>query len=87
MTTIVIIGDVGGCADELARAVPPADAGSDTLVIQVGDLIDRGADSPGVLALVQRRLERRCPARRLEGPIGVRPTIRKWPQRLGIIHP
>jgi hypothetical protein len=42
----------------LAGAVPPADAGGDTVVIQVGDLIDRGPDSAGVLALVQQRLER-----------------------------
>jgi hypothetical protein len=58
VTTIVIIGDVEGCADQLAGAVVPIDADCDTVVIQVGDLIDRGPDSPGVLALVQQRLQR-----------------------------
>jgi hypothetical protein len=56
MTKIMLVGDVGGCAAELAAALPPDDH-SDTVVVQVGDLIDRGPDSPGVLALVGRRLD------------------------------
>jgi hypothetical protein len=54
MGRIVLVGDVGGFPGELARVVGE---GGD-LVIQVGDLVDRGPDSPGVLALVRERLER-----------------------------
>jgi hypothetical protein len=50
MTSIVLIGDVGGCRDRLAAALADAPAGA--VVVQVGDLIDRGPDSSGVLALV-----------------------------------
>ncbi|MGC5033839.1 metallophosphoesterase [Micromonospora sp. DT229] len=57
MTKIVIIGDVGGCADQLSQAVASAQVDPDTVVIQVGDLIDRGPDSSGVLAIVRQQLE------------------------------
>jgi hypothetical protein len=57
MARIVIIGDVGGCADQLAMAIQPLSDEPDTVIIQVGDLIDRGPDSAGVLALVHDRLE------------------------------
>jgi hypothetical protein len=56
MTRIMIVGDVGGCAEELRRVVLPAADDPDTVVIQVGDLIDRGPDSAGVLALVRERM-------------------------------
>ncbi|GAA1035127.1 hypothetical protein GCM10009557_41870 [Virgisporangium ochraceum] len=56
MTRIVIVGDVGGCADELRRVVLPATEDPDAIVVQVGDLVDRGPDSAGVLALVAERL-------------------------------
>jgi hypothetical protein len=53
MARIVLVGDVGGCAVELERLqVAPSD-----VVVQVGDLVDRGPDSPGVLAQVRQRLE------------------------------
>ncbi|MFF5297357.1 metallophosphoesterase [Paractinoplanes globisporus] len=55
MGRIVLVGDVGGFPGELARVVG---GGGHDLVIQVGDLVDRGPDSPGVLALVRERLER-----------------------------
>ena len=58
MTRIVVIGDVGGFAGELARVIGPVADDPGVLVVQVGDLVDRGPDSPGVLALVGRRLER-----------------------------
>ncbi|WP_432827706.1 metallophosphoesterase [Dactylosporangium sp. CA-092794] len=54
MATIAIIGDVGGCLEQLDRAVAAFDD-PDTVVIQVGDLIDRGPDSAGVLAYVAAR--------------------------------
>lgn len=63
---VAVIGDVGGHADalraELARlGVPDGGAGPlppGLLVIQVGDLIHRGPDSEGVVALVDRHLDR-----------------------------
>jgi len=57
MAKIVIIGDVGGCADQLIEVIGPMAEDPGTLVIQVGDLIDRGPDSAAVLALVQQWLD------------------------------
>jgi hypothetical protein len=54
MPRIVLIGDVGGFPEELARAA--GDPGA--TVIQVGDLVDRGPDSSGALAFVKERLDR-----------------------------
>jgi hypothetical protein len=59
MARIAIIGDVGGCADQLANVLPSLVEHPDTVVVQVGDLIDRGPDSAGVLEQVARRLETR----------------------------
>jgi hypothetical protein len=56
VTTVVIVGDVGGCARQLAEALEPWVGVPDAVVIQVGDLVDRGPDSPGVLRLVEQRL-------------------------------
>ncbi|MET7401398.1 metallophosphoesterase [Dactylosporangium sp. NPDC005572] len=57
MTTIAVIGDVGGCAEQLARAVAAVEAEDrEVVVVQVGDLVDRGPDTPGVLAFVGERL-------------------------------
>jgi hypothetical protein len=57
MTKIVIIGDVGGCLDQLASAVAAAADDPDAVVVQVGDLVDRGPDSSGVLGYVRQKLE------------------------------
>ncbi|MER7276154.1 metallophosphoesterase [Dactylosporangium sp. NPDC000244] len=57
MASIAVIGDVGGCAKQLADAVEGLED-PDTVVIQVGDLVDRGPDSPGVLSYVAGRLDR-----------------------------
>ncbi|SDG51676.1 Calcineurin-like phosphoesterase [Lentzea fradiae] len=61
MGRLAIIGDVGGHAEQLRWALnllgvngerlPP-----DLIVIQVGDLVDRGPDSTGVLDIVARLL-------------------------------
>ena len=56
MTRIVVVGDVGGCAEQLADALGGLTEDADTVVIQVGDLVDRGPDSAGVLAFVAERL-------------------------------
>jgi hypothetical protein len=55
MATIALVGDVGGFSGELARAVAAIDD-PEAIVIQVGDLVDRGPDSPGVLAYVGEQL-------------------------------
>jgi hypothetical protein len=60
---VAIIGDVGGHADLLRHALlalgaDPADLGlpADLTVVQVGDLVHRGPDSPGVLDIAERAL-------------------------------
>ncbi|WP_433217999.1 metallophosphoesterase [Dactylosporangium sp. CS-047395] len=55
MATVAIIGDVGGCLEQLAAAVDALDDPA-TVVVQVGDLVDRGPDSSGVLSYVGDRL-------------------------------
>lgn len=61
MGRVAIFGDIGGHRDELARQLVALGADPDTLrlpgdltVVQVGDLVHRGPDSPGVVALVDR---------------------------------
>ncbi|MGI5506199.1 metallophosphoesterase [Lentzea sp. CA-135723] len=53
MAGVAVIGDVGGHAGQLRRALAGLDGG---VVIQVGDLVDRGPDSMGVLEVVAERL-------------------------------
>ncbi|OLT20517.1 hypothetical protein BJF81_04305 [Ornithinimicrobium sp. CNJ-824] len=64
VTRTAIIGDVGGHLAELEAALTDlgADPATGTLpedleVVQLGDLVHRGPDSPGVLALVARFLD------------------------------
>lgn len=64
MARVVIIGDVGGHPGQLRWALSQVDASLDPLrlpedvtVIQVGDLVDRGPDSLGVLHCVQSALD------------------------------
>lgn len=63
MGRVVVIGDVGGHPAELhvglaiARATADGAVRPDTVVIQVGDLVDRGPDSTGVLDAVERFLD------------------------------
>jgi hypothetical protein len=61
MSRLAVIGDVGGHADQLRWALDWLGAESgrlppDVVVIQVGDLVDRGPDSMGVLETVTRLL-------------------------------
>ncbi len=63
MARVAIIGDVGGHLGSLRPALVALGADpvslrlpADLQVIQVGDLVHRGPDSPGVLDLVQRAL-------------------------------
>ena len=64
MGRIAVIGDVGGHLGHLRAALIALGADGDDLrlpsdltVIQVGDLVDRGPDSSGVLDLVGRLLD------------------------------
>lgn len=59
MARVVVIGDVGGHPGQLRRALSHVGARGeqlelpdDVIVVQVGDLVDRGPDSGGVLRLV-----------------------------------
>jgi hypothetical protein len=49
----IVIGDVHGCADELTALLAVCAAGRDDRVVLVGDLVAKGPDSRGVLALVR----------------------------------
>src|SRR5262245_10556089 len=64
MSRIAVIGDVGGHPGQLTDALRSLGAGGtrlslpdDLVVVQVGDLVDRGPDSAGVLQLVSRYLD------------------------------
>lgn len=64
MTRVAVIGDVGGHADQLRKVLRELEAEtgqlpSDLIVIQVGDLVDRGPDSLGVLDTVAPLLTER----------------------------
>ncbi len=48
MNTLVI-GDIHGCWDELQELIDQAALGSDDMIISVGDMVDRGPESPRVL--------------------------------------
>ena len=51
MARTIIVGDVHGCVDELGRLLDLLAPGTADRVLFVGDLIARGPDSLGVLAL------------------------------------
>ncbi len=48
MSTL-IVGDIHGCWDELRALLDKAGPGEEDLILAVGDLVDRGPDSPRVL--------------------------------------
>jgi hypothetical protein len=49
-----VIGDVHGCLQELEDLLAACAHAADDRVIMVGDLVAKGPDSPGVLALLRR---------------------------------
>ncbi len=62
---VAIIGDIGGHSEELFSALVrlgadphTLDLPPDLIVVQVGDLIHRGPDSVGVLAIVWEIMQR-----------------------------
>ncbi|MGJ3243939.1 MAG: metallophosphoesterase [Opitutales bacterium] len=54
MSATLIIGDVHGCFDELARLLDILKPAQDDRLIQLGDLINKGPDSPGCVALARQ---------------------------------
>ncbi len=48
-----IVGDIHGCAEELARLIERLDLGPDDRLVSVGDLFHRGPDPLGVMELLQ----------------------------------
>ncbi|MCC6214091.1 MAG: metallophosphoesterase [Polyangiaceae bacterium] len=54
MARTLIVGDVHGCSRELADLLDQAAFGADDRLVLVGDLVARGPDSAGVLALARR---------------------------------
>lgn len=51
----LIIGDIQGCYTEFQALLDKAGVGSDDAIIALGDMVDRGPDSPGVLAFFMTR--------------------------------
>lgn len=53
MPRTIAIGDVHGCADEFEELLNALELDPEDRVVQVGDLVNRGPDSHGVLALAR----------------------------------
>jgi Calcineurin-like phosphoesterase len=51
----IIIGDIHGCLSELERLLKLVQAGPDDAIVSVGDLVAKGPDSEGVVALARER--------------------------------
>ena len=56
---VIAIGDVHGCADALRAVLAGIEPGPEDTVISVGDCVDRGPDSRGVIELMLE-LRQRC---------------------------
>lgn len=59
MPRIIAIGDIHGCSDALASILRVIDPQHDDTIIPLGDYVNRGMDSKGVLDLLIE-LSRRC---------------------------
>ena len=77
--TVLVIGDVHGCAGELADALSVAGLDEIDLVVFAGDLIDKGPDTPRVVKMA-RRLAESMPVVLVEGNHEAR--FRKWRERM-----
>ncbi|MEM7671886.1 MAG: metallophosphoesterase [Verrucomicrobiota bacterium] len=53
MGRIIAIGDVHGCASELSALLDRLSLNSDDSIIQLGDMVNRGPDSAGVLKIIR----------------------------------
>lgn len=54
MRRIIIFGDIHGCLEEWKELIRFADTGSEDRLISVGDIINRGPDTPGCLELAMQ---------------------------------
>ena len=59
MPRTIAIGDIHGCSDQLVAILRAIDPRSDDTIICLGDYVDRGMDSKGVLDMVID-LSKRC---------------------------
>ena len=50
----LVVGDIHGCWEELQELLDAAALASDDQIIAVGDVVDRGPDSPSVLEFFAR---------------------------------
>ncbi|HPH29243.1 MAG TPA: metallophosphoesterase, partial [Pseudomonadota bacterium] len=55
MSRHIVIGDIHGCYHELQELLQLVGATDDDIIVSVGDLVDRGPDSPAVLKYFQER--------------------------------
>ena len=58
MSRHILIGDIHGCYEELLALLADCAVTDDDIVVSVGDLVDRGPDSPSVLRWFRERVER-----------------------------
>lgn len=58
MSRYIIIGDIHGCYDELMDLLSSVQASEEDIIVSVGDLVDRGPDSPRVLDYFVERCAR-----------------------------
>lgn len=58
MSRYIIIGDIHGCFDELMDLLASVSATEEDIIVSVGDLVDRGPDSPRVLNYFVERCAR-----------------------------
>lgn len=59
MKRIIAIGDIHGCDRELEVLLDAIEPGADDLIVPLGDVIDRGPDSPDVIERLMQ-LDRHC---------------------------
>ncbi|MCI0601532.1 serine/threonine protein phosphatase [bacterium] len=55
----LIVGDIQGCFEELKELLDRSGISSDDEIISVGDMVDRGPDSPGVIQFFQKQAHAR----------------------------
>jgi len=55
MPSTLVIGDIHGCYDELIALIDKAGIGDSDAVIALGDIVDRGPDTPSVLDFFRSR--------------------------------
>src|SRR5262249_43333051 len=77
MGRIVVVGDVHGCADELERLLDLVRFGGGDALYFLGDLLSRGPDPKGVLALMADTGEKSGRGTHADAVVGWRAAIRE----------